>query len=120
VITIDRNAQPHCKPLTATNSSRIRPRPFRLLDASRPANATTNSSRVVMLIAPCSPPGPRTAAEPTRLNREADGLSRPTAPLTEACRFRTPVCYLKMAKMNHAAFARNQQNSWRPEPLVVS
>jgi hypothetical protein len=25
--------------------------------------------------------------------------------LTEACRFRTPVCYLKMAKMNHASFA---------------
>ena len=45
-----------CKPLTAANSSRIRPRSFRLPEAYRPASAATSSSRVVMLIHPISAP----------------------------------------------------------------
>ena len=42
--------------LPAANSSRLRPRSFRWLEAYRPASARTNSSRVAMLICPMSAP----------------------------------------------------------------
>jgi hypothetical protein len=47
-----------CKPLIAANSSRMRPRSLRLLAAYRPADATTNSSRVATLTWDSGPLGP--------------------------------------------------------------